>query len=206
MALQFSTACRDALLTALATTLGGSETMQVLGGTEPASCAVGSAAAATSATTSTSSATLNFSSTPGGIAGYYVYDLTTPTAVAPGTTVLSTTGTTAGMSADATGPGVGSGDAILFSANQALVTFSLASSGDWTAASGGQIMLAGLTLAATAGATGTAAYFRMYDSSGNCHVQGTCGTSAADLVFNNTSIAATQMVDITGFTLTAPGA
>lgn len=87
-----------------------------------------------------------------------------------------------------------------------LVAFSLASSGDWGTASNGQISLANLTLSATAVGTGTAGYFRIYDSSSNCHMQGTCGTSGADLIFNNLSISINQTVQITGFTVIAPGA
>lgn len=87
-----------------------------------------------------------------------------------------------------------------------LVEFDLAASGDWSAASGGTKVLAGLTLAATAIATGTAGYFRMYDSSAVCHMQGSCATSGSDLNFTNLSIASGQTVDLTGWTLTAPGA
>ena len=135
MALQFSTAYRNALLDQLATTEGGSEKIKVFTGAAPANCA-----AADSGTE--------------------------------------------------------------------LVEWDLASSGDWNAASGGTKTLAGLTLSATAIATGTAGYFRMYDAGGTCHLQGTVTATGGggDLILNNTSIANGQTVQLTGFTLTAPGA
>ena len=75
-------------------------------------------------------------------------------------------------------------------------------------ASAGAVILNGLTITANAGNTGTAGYFRMLDGSSNCHMQGTCGLSGsgADLIFDNTSLVSGQAVNITGFTLTAPGA
>lgn len=72
--------------------------------------------AATNGTTASGNATLHFASTPAWIvAGMTINDVTA--AVVPaGTTVLSVTGTTVVMSANATGGGVGSGDTITFSA------------------------------------------------------------------------------------------
>jgi hypothetical protein len=52
-------------------------------------------------------------------------------------------------------------------------------------------------------AGGTAASFRMYDSSNNCHVQGNC---SSDLVLNNTNIASGQTVTVTSFAVTAGNA
>jgi hypothetical protein len=55
----------------------------------------------------------------------------------------------------------------------------------------------------SADATGTAAHFRIYDSAGTtCHLQGTVGTSGADLNVDNVSFAAGQSFTVTGFTLT----
>jgi hypothetical protein len=72
--------------------------------------------AATNGTTANGNATLHFSSTPSWIvAGMSVYD-TTASVIPAGTAVLSTTGTTVVMSANATGGGVGNGDNIIFSA------------------------------------------------------------------------------------------
>ena len=81
-----------------------------------------------------------------------------------------------------------------------LAEFDLGASGDWNAASGGSKTLAGLTLSATAAATGTAGYFRMYDSGAACHVQGTVTATGGggDMTMDNTSIASGQTVQITG--------
>jgi hypothetical protein len=72
--------------------------------------------AATNNTTASGNATLHFGTTPAWVvAGMTVTDASA--AVIPaGTTVLSTTGTTVTMSANATGGGVGNGDTINFSA------------------------------------------------------------------------------------------
>lgn len=86
-----------------------------------------------------------------------------------------------------------------------LATMTLPS--DWlAAASGGSKSLLGTWQDASADATGTAAHFRIYDSTGTtCHIQGTVTASGGggDLTLDNTSIAAGQLVSITSFTLTA---
>lgn len=54
----------------------------------------------------------------------------------------------------------------------------------------------------TAVATGTAQFFRIFQSDGSTVVMdGSVGTSGADLNLNNTSINITQTVDITGGTI-----
>lgn len=55
-----------------------------------------------------------------------------------------------------------------------------------------------------AAATGTAGYFRAYDSAGLCIVQGTVGTSAADMILNAVAIAAGATVAITSWVVTLP--
>jgi hypothetical protein len=89
----------------------------------------------------------------------------------------------------------------------ALAEFDLAS--DWAAAaSSGQKQLNNLTLSTTGGAAGIAAHFRLYASNGStCHMQGTVTATGGggDMTVDNTSIANGQAVQITGFTLTAPG-
>jgi hypothetical protein len=89
-----------------------------------------------------------------------------------------------------------------------LVEFDLAS--DWAAdASGGTKSLNNLTISATAVAAGTAGHFRLFASNGTtCHMQGTVTATGGggDLTLDNTNIANGQTVQITGFTLTAPGA
>jgi hypothetical protein len=60
----------------------------------------------------------------------------------------------------------------------------------------------------SAGGTGTAAWFRMYSRnntggwSGNVVMQGTVGTSASDMIIDNTSINAGQQVTVTSFQIT----
>ena len=67
--------------------------------------------------------------------------------------------------------------------------------------------LSGLTIAGTAsaGSAATPGYFRLATSGGTVHIQGTAGISSGDLSFNGT-ITSGQTIDITGFTITAPGA
>jgi hypothetical protein len=77
---------------------------------------------------------------------------------------------------------------------------------DWlAAASSGSKALSGTWQDTSADANGTAGHFRIYDSSGTtCHIQGsiTATGGGGDMELNNTSIAATQTVTITSFTLT----
>ena len=113
----------------------------------------------TNNTTASGNATLHFSVTPAWlVAGMYIYDTTAGSAIPAGTTVLSTTGTTVVMSANAAGSGVGNGDTIVFSAfapaansapstiqNNAILTFATPS-GNW-----GTAVAFGLYDAATSG-------------------------------------------------------
>jgi hypothetical protein len=55
-----------------------------------------------------------------------------------------------------------------------------------------------------AAATGTAGYFRVYSGAGTCIIQGTCGTTAADMILNSTAIVAGQEIDVSSYTLTMP--
>jgi hypothetical protein len=92
-------------------------------------------------------------------------------------------------------------------ATNILATINLAS--DWASnASAGAKALSGLPVSDTAADnSGTAVYFRLYDSAGTtCHMQGTVGTSASDLIVDSTNFTAGQTFNITAFTLTAPGA
>lgn len=77
---------------------------------------------------------------------------------------------------------------------------------DWmSAASGGTKAKLGTWSDASADATGTAAHWRLYASDGTtCHMQGsvTATGGGGDLTLDNTSIAATQPVSITSWTLT----
>lgn len=87
-----------------------------------------------------------------------------------------------------------------------LGTFTLNAS-PFAVASGGSMVLNGLPLNATAsgGAGATPGYFRMFDGSAVCHVQGTCAVGSGDLDWNGT-ITSGQAISITGATVTAPGA
>ncbi|TXH55175.1 MAG: hypothetical protein E6Q97_09345 [Desulfurellales bacterium] len=83
-----------------------------------------------------------------------------------------------------------------------LATLSLPS--DWmAAASGGQKAKSGTWEDTSADATGTAAHFRIYASDGTtAHLQGTVGTSAADMIVLTTAFTAGMPFTITAFTLT----
>lgn len=80
---------------------------------------------------------------------------------------------------------------------------------DWmTAASSGSISLNG-SWAGTGAAAGTAAHYRLKDSTGaTCHEQGsvTATGGGGDLTLDNTSIAASQAVSVTSWTRTQSGA
>jgi hypothetical protein len=74
-------------------------------------------AATTNGTTASGNPTLHFASVPAWVvAGMYISDITAPSVIPAATTVLSVTGTTVTMSANATGGGVGGTDSIVFSA------------------------------------------------------------------------------------------
>jgi hypothetical protein len=81
---------------------------------------------------------------------------------------------------------------------------------DWmAAASGGSKAMSGTWQDTSADNTGTAAHFRIYDSTGTtCHMQGTVTASGGggDMTVDNTSFAAGQQFTVTGFTLTAGNA
>jgi hypothetical protein len=72
------------------------------------------------------------------------------------------------------------------------------------AASGGSKALTGTWSDLSANATGTATYFRILNSNATTSfMQGTVGTSGADLILTTTDIVFEGTVSITGFTLTA---
>lgn len=91
-------------------------------------------------------------------------------------------------------------------AGDVLATMSLDS--DWmAAASSGSKAKAGDWEDLTADDDGTAAHFRIYASDGTtAHLQGTVGTSGADLNLDSVSIGVGQSITITSFTLTAGNA
>lgn len=82
-----------------------------------------------------------------------------------------------------------------------LATITLPAS-PFAAASAGAIALAGSWSVAASG-TGTAASYRIYDSSAVCQMQGNVTT---DLVLNNTSITTGQTVTVTAYGVTSGNA
>jgi hypothetical protein len=56
----------------------------------------------------------------------------------------------------------------------------------------------------SANATGTASWFRAVDSSGNAKIDGTVGTSSADLVLGSVAIQSGVAVNVTSWTFTVP--
>lgn len=89
-------------------------------------------------------------------------------------------------------------------ADSGTVLASITLPSDWmsAAASGSKDKL-GTWQDASADNTGTAAHFRIYDSTGTtCHLQGTVATTGADMNVDNTSFATGQSFTVTSFTLT----
>jgi len=75
------------------------------------------------------------------------------------------------------------------------------------AASGGVLTVNAITTDASADATGTATFFRLFRSNGTTvEVQGTVGTSGADLNMNTVDFTVGGAISITSAVWTAPGA
>jgi len=74
----------------------------------------------------------------------------------------------------------------------------------WANASAGAKTLNSLPLSTTALAAGTIGYLRIVDNAGTtCHLQGALTT---DFTVDNSTVVVGQTINVTGFTLTAPGA
>lgn len=71
------------------------------------------------------------------------------------------------------------------------------------AASGGVLTFSAIADDTSADASGTASFARFLDSDNNAVVQGTVGTSGADINFNSVTFVAGGLVEITSFTITA---
>jgi len=69
-------------------------------------------------------------------------------------------------------------------------------------ASGGSKSKLGTWSDTSADNAGTAGHFRIYDSAGTCHIQGTVGTSAADMIVDSATFLAGQVFTVLSFTLT----
>jgi hypothetical protein len=61
-----------------------------------------------------------------------------------------------------------------------------------------------ITSDTNADASGTAGHFRIKDSDGNIHSDGTCGQGSGDLSFDNNVIVAGGTIAISSFTVTVP--
>lgn len=87
-------------------------------------------------------------------------------------------------------------------AGSVLATVTLPS--DWmAAAASGAKAKSGTWEDTSADGTGTAAHFRIYDSGGTtCHIQGTVGTSATDMIVDSTNFTAGQDFIVNTFTIT----
>lgn len=71
-------------------------------------------------------------------------------------------------------------------------------------ANSGVLTLNAITSTTNAAATGTASFWRHYDSAGTtCYIQGTAGTSGTDVTMNTTSIVSGSTVSCSSFTITA---
>jgi hypothetical protein len=84
-----------------------------------------------------------------------------------------------------------------------LATFTL-NDPSFGAASNGVITLAGTPKTVAASASGTAGYFRLEDSTGVDILDGSVGTSGAELNLNTTTITSGVNVTITSGTITVP--
>jgi hypothetical protein len=97
----------------------------------------------------------------------------------------------------------GSAPANCAASDSGTVLATLALPSDWmAAAASGSKAKSGTWQDTSADATGTAGYFRIYDGSTACHIQGTCGIGSGDLQLDNTSFATGQSFTVTAFTLT----
>lgn len=105
--------------------------------------------------------------------------------------------------------------------NTVLASFTLdetwtttAADGSISMAAGGNAISSSNIYSTNASNAGTAAYYRIYPSGGptdggtNCCEQGTITATSGggDMTLDNTSISADQIVQLTGYTKTAPGA
>jgi hypothetical protein len=72
------------------------------------------------------------------------------------------------------------------------------------AASSGTATASSITQDSSVNKSGTAEFWRAKDSNGVCYLQGSCGTSGADLNFNTVTFVAGGVCQVTSFTLTVP--
>lgn len=84
----------------------------------------------------------------------------------------------------------------------ATLTLNATFAGSATASSGTGTAAANSITSGTAGASGTAQYFVLEESGGSVVMDGTCGTSGADLNLSSTSITSGQTVSCSAFSMT----
>lgn len=83
----------------------------------------------------------------------------------------------------------------------AVLTFSDPAFGS---SSSGTATASSITQDSSVNKSGTAEFWRAKDSDGNCVMQGSCGTSGADLNFNTTTFVQGGVCQVTSFTVTVP--
>jgi len=87
-------------------------------------------------------------------------------------------------------------------ANVQLAELTLAATAE-TSITNGVLTFAAITADSSADATGTATFFRLWDSAGTtCYFQGTVAAATADLVLNAVAIAAGAAVSVSSLVLT----
>lgn len=72
------------------------------------------------------------------------------------------------------------------------------------ASSTGTATASSITSDTSADASGTAGHFRVKDSDGNIHSDGTCGQGSGDLSFDNNVVVAGGVIAISSLTVTVP--
>ena len=99
----------------------------------------------------------------------------------------------------------GAAPATCATADSGTVLATLTLPSDWmAAASSGTKAKSGTWQDASADASGTAAHWRIYESTGvTCHMQGTYGTTGTDMIGDSVSFTAGQSFTVNSFTLTA---
>jgi hypothetical protein len=73
----------------------------------------------------------------------------------------------------------------------------------FAAAASGGVLTANAIANVNAIASGTASWFRLTNSGGTAVIDGTVGTSASDLIIDNTSINSGQQVSVSSLTITS---
>ncbi|MFZ4761266.1 MAG: hypothetical protein ACOYK8_00420 [Alphaproteobacteria bacterium] len=101
----------------------------------------------------------------------------------------------------------GAAPANVAAADSGTLLVSLTCNATFAPAAAGGILTLNSISSANAVASGSAGYFRLYQSNGTtCVSQGSVGTSGADLNIISTNITNTQPVQIDSWIITAPGA